>query len=57
MCNKKLFQKLLFIFQIRKIPQSWQYLIIKFMEQTRMPEIFCSDDLFRNFMVLIEPEA
>jgi hypothetical protein len=34
-----------------------RYLIIKFMEQKRMPEIFCFDDLIRNFMVFIEPEA
>jgi hypothetical protein len=34
-----------------------RYLIIKFMVQTRMPEFFCFDDLIRNFMVLIEPEA
>jgi hypothetical protein len=32
-------------------------LIIKFTEQKRMPENFCFDDLIRNFMVFIEPEA
>ena len=30
---------------------------MKFMMQNRMPENFCSDDLIRNVMVFIEPEA
>ena len=34
-----------------------RYLIVKFMVQKRMPEKFCFDDLIRNFMVFIEPEA
>ena len=34
-----------------------RYLITKFMVQKRMPEKFCFDDLIRNFMVFIEPEA
>jgi hypothetical protein len=34
-----------------------KYLIMKFMMQKRMPENFCFDDLIRNVMVFIEPEA
>jgi hypothetical protein len=34
-----------------------RYLIVKFMIQKIMPEKFCFDDLIRNFMVFIEPEA
>ena len=34
-----------------------KYLIMKYMMQKRMPEIFCFDDLIRNVMVFIEPEA
>ena len=33
------------------------YLIIQFMVQKRMLESFCFDDIIKNFMIFIEPEA
>jgi hypothetical protein len=61
MCIEKLFQKIKKNSNQKNTSKltklHMKYFIMKFMMQNRMPENFCSDDLIRNIMVFIKPEA